>query len=277
MPGEVEEILRAVKAFRGRLKGRSTERVNDRGTKDEAIRLATGYFSTYRARIVGAVGESEEIRTHDKRWHELVRLAHGNRQRNRYLKTVGVIREELTEFSIRVLAASAEAGGRAGGMSDLNPGERNLVATLDALLPTAGASYRQGLLDLLGVGRLSYRGTACEFREALRETLDHLAPDSEVMKENGFKLEDGQKKPTMRQKVRFVLLSRGRKYTQAAGAEKAVDVVEGLVGGVVRATYNRASLASHVESTRGEVLRMKRYIDTVLFDLLEVPEVSKAP
>jgi hypothetical protein len=74
----------------------------------------------------------------------------------------------------------------------------------------------------------------------------------------------------MKQKVRFVLSSRERRKTQTESAEKSVDLVESLTGDVTRAVYNRASLATHVESARTEVHRIKRYVDTVLFDLLEI-------
>jgi len=57
-----------------------------------------------------------------------------------------------------------------------------------------------------------------------------------------------------------------------AVAEKAIGVVEGLAGEVVRAAYDRASLATHLETTRAEVIRIKRYVDSVLFDLLEIAE-----
>jgi hypothetical protein len=99
-----------------------------------------------------------------------------------------------------------------------------------------------------------------------------LAPDSEVLKQPGFKLEENQTKPTMKQKVRFVLTSRDRNKTQRDATEKSVDLIESLVGEVARATYNRASLATHVETTRSEVHRIKRYVDTVLFDLLEISD-----
>jgi hypothetical protein len=94
------------------------------------------------------------------------------------------------------------------------------------------------------------------------------------MKQPGFELEQNQTKPTMKQKVRFVLRSRERKKSQTESAEKSAELVESLAGEVTRAVYNRASLAVHVESARNEVLRVKRYVDTVLFDLLEIGETQ---
>ncbi len=268
----IHELLDRLSTFNGQLKRRSTVNVNDHDTKERAVALASAYFSTFRAEIVRARGETDAVRKHDESWQNLVRLAHGNNQRRTYFKLLGSIIKELRDFSVLSLSRTAEVGGRDSGPSDLSPAERDLVSTLEGLLPTAAASYRQGLLDLQGADRLSYRGTASEFREALRETLDHLAADAEVTRTPGFKFEDGQKQPTMKQKVRFVLTSRGRGKTQTAVTEKAIGVIEDLVGDVVRATYSRASLAAHIETTRAEVLRIKRYVDTVLFDLLEVPE-----
>ena len=92
------------------------------------------------------------------------------------------------------------------------------------------------------------------------------------MQQPGFSPEEGQKKPTMKQKVRFVMNPREKNKTQREVTEKSVGVIETLTGEVVRATYDRASLATHLETSRGEVLRIKRYVDTVLFDLLEIPD-----
>jgi hypothetical protein len=82
--------------------------------------------------------------------------------------------------------------------------EARILQTITTMLPSAGASYEQAMRDLHDGTRVSVRGTAVELREALREVLDDLAPDVEVAKAPGFKLEHGQTKPTMRQKAHFV-------------------------------------------------------------------------
>lgn len=265
------QLLEDLAGLQNRLRSRSSIHVNDQQTKAAAIALATRYFADVRPRLAELFGE-HQMRETDQAWQELVRLAHANNKRTTYLNLVRTLVAALRELSVQTLARTAERGRGGHGFSELTPGEVQLVSTLDALLPTAAASYRQGLLDLHDRERLSYRGTVSEFREALRETLDHLAPDAEIAKQPGFKHEDGQTRPTMKQKARFVLISRGRSKTQAAVAEKAIGVIEGLAGEVVRATYDRASLATHLETTRAEVIRIKRYVDTVLFDLLEVAE-----
>jgi len=271
----VGELLNALGAFQSRLRGRTTVNVNDRETKEAALALASSYFNTHRPRLAVVVGEPT-LRGHDERWQELVRLAHGNNQRKSYQRTVRILFAELKGASVHALARAAERSDAGRGPSDLTPAELRLLDTLQAILPTAAASYRQAILDLCRQERLSYRGTASELREALRETLDHLAPDSEVAKQPGFKPDADQSRPSMKQKVRFVLVSRGRSKTQAAITERSVSVVENLVGEVVRAAYDRASLATHLETTRAEVVRIKRYVDTILFDLLEIPDTLPA-
>jgi hypothetical protein len=271
----VGELLNALGAFQTRLRGRTTVNVNDRETKEAALALASSYFNTHRPRLAVVVGDLT-LRGHDEGWQELVRLAHGNNQRKSYQRTVKSLLAELKDASVHALARAAERSEAGRGPSDLTPAELRLLDTLQALLPTAAASYRQAILDLGSQERLSYRGTASELREALRETLDHLAPDSEVAKQQGFKPDTDQTRPSMKQKVRFVLLSRGRSKTQAAVTERSVSLAENLVGEVVRATYDRASLATHLETTRAEVVRIKRYVDTLLFDLLEIPDTLPA-
>lgn len=271
----IQELIDGATALQARLRRGSAINVNDRATKEEAVRLATTYFNSHRPELLAVVGESSTLGEHDQKWQDLVRLAHGNNQRRTYLRTLGALAKELRELSVLSLSRASETNRGGWGLSTLTPAEHQIIATLEALLPTAAASYRQGILDLRDSDRLSYRGTASEFREALREALDALAADDDVTKQPGFNYEEGQKKPTMKQKARYVMTSRGRSKTQREVTEKAIGVVENLAGEVVRATYDRASLATHLETTRAEVVRIKRYVDTVFFDLLEIGEANE--
>lgn len=78
----------------------------------------------------------------------------------------------------------------------------------------------------------------------------------------------------MKQKVRYVLTSRGKGKTQRESAEKSIDLIENLCGDAARAVYDRASLSTHVETTKQEVRQIKRYLDAVLFDLLEIGQTE---
>jgi hypothetical protein len=268
----IGELLAQLHTLQGQVgRGRALN-VNDRQTKDDIISIATTYFSSIRHSLVESLGDESRILPHDAKWQALIRLAHGNNSRKSYQKLIREIQKELTALNIVQLSSISHKGFSGSGMSDVTPAEQMILKTLDNSVPSAAASYRQAILDLAGSERLSYRGTASELREALRETIDHLAPDGDVMEQMGFKLEQGQNKPTMKQKARFILRSRGSSRTQREVAEKSLELVESLTGEVARSLYNRASLATHVETTRNEVLKIKRYVDTVLHDLLEISE-----
>jgi DNA-binding XRE family transcriptional regulator len=260
-------LISDIESFGASLRRGSAVNVNDQSSKDRAIALATHYFNDVRPLVVAVNGESEVQLDHDAQWQQLVRLAHGSNARNTYLKTLLALRKQLREFNIYALAKPVT---QAGQNQTNNREEALILKTLEAIVPSAAASYRQGLSDLVEGERLSYRGTAAEFRESLRETLDHLAPDVDVMAQTWYKPEEGQKQPTMKQKTRYVLTSRERNKTQRVSAEKMLGLIEELSGEVMRAVYNRASLATHVNQSRKEVIKIKRYVDTMFFDLLEI-------
>jgi len=144
------------------------------------------------------------------------------------------------------------------------------------MLPDAAASYRQVLRDLQDGGRFSYRGTAAELREVVREVLDHLAPDEDVTKSAGFKLEPGQKGPTMKQKVRFILRARKVGDSARETSETSAQHLDEGVASVGRAVYTRGSTAVHTARPLEEVLNYKGYADAVLAELLAIHR-SAAP
>ena len=103
----------------------------------------------------------------------------------------------------------------------------------------------------------------------LRELLDHLAPDADVLK-SGVKLDKDQRRPTMKQKTVFILKSRGIGETGRKTAEHSVEAIENSVGLLARSVYDRGSLSTHVATTRQEVLTLKGYAEAVLADLLQI-------
>lgn len=156
------------------------------------------------------------------------------------------------------------------GVVVTTPTERLIIDTLSAILPAAAASYEQCLLDLGGPPRRSYRGVAQEMREALRETLDHLAPDPDVLAEVNFKLEKGTTRPTQRQKALYVLRKRRLSREAMSAPELAVSMVEELGAAIARSTYTRGSMSAHGLSSSRDVRQLKMYVDAVLAELLEI-------
>ena len=141
-----------------------------------------------------------------------------------------------------------------------------------AILPSAAASYNQAILDLKDSTRHSLRGTAMELREAVREVLDHLAPDGDVQCAPGFTLEPGQSKPTMRQKAHFILKKRGYPPSAAKAPEDAVAIADELIASFVRGVYQAGAVAGHggTGPSQAKFNQLKRYVDAALSELLNV-------
>lgn len=146
-----------------------------------------------------------------------------------------------------------------------------IISTLNDLCPTASLAYQQALIDLGGGDRLSWRGPSTDLREALRETLDVLAPDADVMAAAGFRLEGDAKRPTMKQKVRYVLKRRDVPSGAMETPESAVVGVEEFVGGLTRSVYTRSSVSAHTATTRAEASRVLAWVRLVICELLEIP------
>ena len=152
-------------------------------------------------------------------------------------------------------------------LNHLTQDDRDILEKLFALVPSAALSYQQAILDLGDDSRVSFRGPALELREALREILDHLAPDGDVMASPSYINEDGRSVPTMKQKVRFIMRGRGNGAVIEA-PERTVTAFEEALANLTRAVYNLSSRATHVAGERQTVVQLRRYIVTILHDIL---------
>lgn len=152
--------------------------------------------------------------------------------------------------------------------------EAKIIDALDQLLPPASASYQQVLADLDDPSRVSYRGTATELRECVRNVLDHLAPDEEVMHSPGFTFENSLDKPTMKQKARFILKSRDAGDAESRTAEDAASVLEQSVASLARSVYTRGSVSSHTTTALEEIRQFKLYADALLAELLQIHKTT---
>jgi hypothetical protein len=74
----------------------------------------------------------------------------------------------------------------------------------------------------------------------------------------------------MKQKVQFIFKARERSATEGASAKDAAGTVEALVADMTRATYQRGSQSAHQERGKKSVERLKRYVDVIFHDLLEL-------
>lgn len=185
-----------------------------------------------------------------------------------YRKILKQIRAALDDLEMAALIpAAGKVNSTAGSIEDV---DQRIVDTLQKTVPSAALSYKQAVLDLQSNSRLSWRGPATDLREALRECLDHLAPDTAVRSQVGFKMEPGGNGPTMKQKVRFILKSRGVSRSASETPEAAVDLVDEAVGTFVRSVYTRSSVSTHTPTAKVEVLRVRAWVREALCELLEL-------
>jgi predicted DNA-binding ribbon-helix-helix protein len=249
------------------LNRRGGTHVNAKAIRDNAKDVAQSYFRTIRQSLLSLGIDRSQVEVLDGEMQDLITIAAKVTRTGTYLKStkaLGRLRAPI-ETALEIASTSVITPGAKAASSV----EAAILKTLDQVAPTSALSYQQVLQDLEDSARKSYRGTASELREVLRELLDHLAPDAEVMK-SGIKLESGQTKPTMKQKTVFILKARGINETQRKTARDATEAVEGAVGSLARSVYDRGSLSTHVETTRQEVMTFKGYADAVLAELLEI-------
>ena len=231
--------------------------------KNSSKELVNGFFDQARISFTAHGLDDESMAGLDKWMQELLTHTQKASLKSSYSRTLKSIDQELNGIEVALVAPQS-------GAKHLDGKEERIASTLSGLVATAGQSYTQACIDLRDDSRHSYRGAAAEMREALREVLDHLAPDKDVAAQSGFKLEADQKKPTMKQKVRFILASRGKGKSQTAPAENSTGVVEERVGALARSVYDRSSLSTHVGTTKQEVQQVKAYVDVVLTELLVI-------
>jgi len=250
-----------------KLQASKTANVKAAATREQAKEVVQCYFRLVRQHLIDLGIDFGQITSLDAEMQGVIEIAAKVTRTVTYRKSLTRLEQLRARLEIAIeIAATASS---APTSRPLGPGEAAISKMLNLLIPTTGLSYQQVLQDLDDSKRVSFRGTASELREVLRELLDHLAPDLEVMK-TGIKLEQGLTKPTMRQKTVFILKLRGVNETQRKTASDAIDAVEGAVGSLARSVYNRGSLSTHIGTTRQEVLVFKGYAEAVLAELLEV-------
>ena len=151
---------------------------------------------------------------------------------------------------------------------ELTSEDNEIAEILEAHVPSAALSYRQAILDLGDDRRISFRGSALELREALREILDYLAPDSKVTSTPGYAQEKDRNGPTMKQKVRFIMKEKGNQSSSGA-PEQAATAFEESIAALTRAVYERSSKATNVGGDRKTVSQLRRYVVTIFHDILK--------
>jgi len=237
--------------------------------KGEMATLAGDYFTTFRPAAVAAGAPSDELEDTDNEFRQLHQLAHKNPSKSKVDAICKDARKALVKLDGSRLRNSATPQQPRTSRSD-----ELIISSLKDVCPSAASAYEQALRDLQGPDRLSWRGPATDMREALRETLDALAPDSQVERMPGYRLEENARRPTMRQKAKYILKSREMAENQASLSETAVENIENAVSSITRSVYVRSNVSTHSPTSGDEVARLHGWVRLVLCDLLSLPIVD---
>lgn len=240
--------------------------VRNTALKADAKDLVDSYFRSVRPLMISNGISLEQLNDLDPLMQEFLEFTHRRISGNKYKEHISKALKKTL-----VLEQLCLIGNRGNQNDVVNSIDQNIIRTLEALLPSSASSYKQALVDLKSNSRFSWRGPATDLRECLRETLDHLAPDADVMNQPSFKLDKDAKGPTMKQKVRFVLTRRGFSSGAAATTEDAVSSIDELLGRFVRSIYTRSNISTHTPTSKSEVLRVRDLVRVALCELLEIP------
>lgn len=253
----VDTLRRVVKSARG-------VNIAAREDRDLASEISQKYFRENRNSIRVAAGD--DLEKLDSAFQAILTLSSASNRKTSYEKHLKKIQKIFPKVTSQLALGEAQQVDKLV----IGTQEKIIAETLATFVPAAAASFKQALIDLTDTKRFSYRGPAVELRESLRETLDYLAPDEEVVGMDGYKQEPNLKGPTMKQKVRFILKARGMK--DEAAPEQAAAAIEEIVGSFARSVYTLSNSGTHGRKERADVLRIRRYVIVVLHDILALPE-----
>lgn len=251
------------------IKGKRSVHVNSAEDREEVKAIPQLYFRQIKPELQLLGVNQSLINSLDELMESLIRKTQKRTKRESFLTTLGAVENLINEIDIaREFQLAENEFSRQASVVVLSNLETLVYDSLMKVIPAAALSYKQAIIDLKQVDRLSYRGAANELRETLRETLDYLAPDKEVMAQSGFKLEKNQTKPTMKQKANYILKARGARETARKTAAETIEVVEEKVASLARIAYTRSAVSTHVRTEQTEVMWMKNYVDALLAELL---------
>jgi len=264
MPSHVTSLIADVEKARTELNRVKDSQLHSVKARASLRGLVERYFNEVRPTIDGAPTTAQHVEGLDAAMQVLLALCHKKGSVQKYKDLLRTAKGHLIHLDSGIVTGAGRQSG-----ADRNEQDMRILTTLRALLPSAALSYEQALLDLSAGERLSWRGPATDLREALRETLDHLAPDKDVQASAGYKQEPNTSGPTMKQKVRYILRNRGQSRATAATTEDATAAIDEALGTFVRSVYTRSSVSTHTPTDSGEVLRLRNLVRVVLGELLE--------
>jgi hypothetical protein len=262
---EWQALCNAFSLFSRHIEQAQTVNINTNSLRKESHDVALQYFRQTRP-VLQNLGLDEQLEVLNTSFQNLLELSGGSNAAASYKKHIKIIRKLTAKIASRIEINQSVTKTQ----SNTTDEDQRVIRTLEELVPSAALSYKQAIIDLADETRLSFRGPALELREALRETLDHLAPDKDVTSANDYIQEKGRSGPTMKQKVRFILKARGQSKSSSVVPEQTTTTLDEMVGTLTRSVYDRSSVATHVASERKSVIQIRRYVVAILHEILEL-------
>lgn len=260
----LEQLSEDASRLQDAIKRCRTKRVSTEIVRPTARAMAKSYFEEVRPELSVVQQRAGLVDEIDYDIQEILQLSSSVQAKPRYSKLLKELRLFLSEATLNVLKSRGE------NRLVLSALEAGIFETLVKMLPPAAAAYEQTLRDIRAGERVSWRGPANEFREVLREVIDHLAPDNQVIAFAGYQPEGDRTTPTQRQKVRFILRSRKSSAAAIGVAETSLGTVDEAVALLARSTYQRSNVSTHTTTGGSEIRNLKRYVDALLGELLEI-------
>jgi len=262
----IRQLLKKIENLKRSITKIRSKQLSSEAIKDYVRSFVYDYFKEFRPAYLSTGLIEENLSNIDSAMQDLLRCTQRNTLKSVYLRCLKTLRKSINELELKsIIPVISE---KQDVIDDIR--NQKILDTLIKISPLSALSYEQALLDLQDQSRKSWRGSAVEFRESLRELLDSMAPDDEVMAQPNFKLEQNTTRPTMKQKAVFILKSRRTSGKQIKAFTDAIEVAEELFGKFVRSVYDRSAAGTHTPISKDELLRIRDYVSLALSELLEI-------
>lgn len=276
---EVEDFIDSLSSLEKQLNRRRAMYVETNEEKNVVRAVVATWFQTFRPLFVELLRKEEHLSLIDSCLQNLLRLATENSSRYEYRS---ILRKTKKLFKDNLLIPLTKAYWERPPSTSYSDFNELVAIRLEAMDPFLRDSYEQVIADVSSDDRKSYKGTANELRELLREVLHRLAPDQAVRKQKWFKTvhpEDTDKiRPTQAERTKYILRLRGSGDSVIDAVKDYIEAAEDRLGRVVRSTYDRANASTHTYRAKQEVQTQLRYLNALFLELLpETAKITKTP
>lgn len=264
-----EACLQVFDQLRRRFFYKDQTKIPKQEDRNFVVAVCRSWFDEYRNGLAMLGIEEKFLLEIDKSMRLLLQAATSSKRRSFYRQQIVKANKILEKIQV-----DAQIAEWRSAKNDSLIGDVNIRNTLKNLDPDLERRYLQAIYDLNDSKRTSYAGTANEIREIIRIVLSLQAPDKEVGKTSWFK-ESRQKQRdgiperlTHAERVKFILEKRRAGGKEVKSAQENEKLIDGLLGNVVRSSYDRMNAGVHGKKAKEEIIRSLRYVHAFLCDIL---------